>query len=58
MSEDCLYMNIWVPVATEQDQALYFNQSIQNWNNINNLQYISNAFAGETKATMHWIYGG
>jgi carboxylesterase type B len=54
ISEDCLYMNIWVPVKKDQDQLLK-TESSKSYP-----EYISNGFSlnSEDKATLFWIYGG
>ena len=70
-SEDCLYFNIWIPVSLEQDELIYINESSKYKSNINDINYIKNAFLFDTKkdtnyiinddekkSTLFWIYGG
>ena len=63
-SEDCLYLNIWVPVSMDQDELLYRNQSLLYANSLSNLQFIKNGFlfskSNNTirKTTMFLIHGG
>jgi len=54
ISEDCLYMNIWVPVIKDQD--LIFRQE----SNKENVKYLPNGFLdmNSEKATLYWFYGG
>jgi len=68
MNEDCLYINVWVPVTFDQDELLYKNQSKLYSNNLANLKYINNGFLFskskpvptdvDRKTTMFWIHGG
>lgn len=52
ISEDCLYMNIWVPVTKAQDHILSQESSGQT--------YIEDGFLKDNsnKATIFWVYGG
>ncbi len=54
ISEDCLYMNIWVPVTKNQD-AFLRQESYKP-----SVEYVPNGFGGENsdKATLYWFYGG
>ena len=54
VSEDCLYMNIWVPVTKDQDNIL-LRESGQS-----EVKHVEDGFAKENlnKATLFWIYGG
>lgn len=58
-SEDCLYFNMWIPVAAAEDKLMYTQNSVKFANNLNNLKYIQNGFNKYTnKPTMFWIHGG
>lgn len=60
-SEDCLYMNIWVPISTQIDNLL-FNQSNKAYYHdisyINITKLNANKTVNQGLSTLFWIYGG
>ena len=60
VSEDCLYMNIWVPVSESQDRLF----SPESTKPSKDLQYIRDGFSTSdrisfvNKSTLIWLYGG
>ena len=58
ISEDCLYMNLWVPVSAEQDALL----QIESAKPAAQIAYLPNGFGVSNKrtnkATLFWFYGG
>ena len=67
-SEDCLNLNIWVPVSDDQDLLLFKRSSKLYSKNLAKLKYITNGFLysskkqfidiNEKKTTLFWIHGG
>ena len=62
VSEDCLYLNIWVPVTLEQDSLL---KKLSEKTNLDEIKYIKNGFSFKynftsfvEKTSMFWVYGG
>lgn len=66
VNEDCLYMNMWIPVTQEQDDVLYRQEVLNKLEDTNKINFIKTAFkstssssnSNNMKPSLFWVYGG